>query len=463
MMDPTYKAESHRPFSFGKMRAGRLQPTEELDALFSQREIRRLKEARSPNGSKTTVLCFYENVGGRSGGVFAVSEYLPSAVAHMLEERGEDLLVISPWHTRLKTSIAEESFTSRAIAHIETIKVPFGEQLITVDILERKAPNRFGEGQVTCLFLRAIGFFEADGGQDGTDPYIYSTDPCSNGDRCRLLRDSLLACAAIPYVLAKLGRLDVILHLHDWQFATAALTSKLAVLNGVLRSAFSIITSHNPYDHFLPEDQLAFVTDRVLPSFWPSIPDAGLRLEDTRQTVYSRMLPIADGPMSTVSDEFAKDLRIDPLQTGHFTNHLQGIYARYGIVGVNNGCFRDLVSAFSPEAIAAASSGNFSKILKEKALKRSEMLRILGDYRDPRMFGSLDGGPEIPLQNLPDNVPVFLCFGRLDPSQKGFDLLARAIEALPAGLRASFLRRYAAMALLFLVMARSSMTLRTLP
>ena len=59
------------------------------------------------------------------------------------------------------------------------------------------------------------------------------------------------------------------------------------------------------------------------------------------------------------------------------------------------------------------------------------MLEVIDGYtNDPRVIGRI--GPEE--QQLPKKMPVILMFGRMDPGQKGFDVLARAIEALPRGL-----------------------------
>jgi glycosyltransferase involved in cell wall biosynthesis len=91
---------------------------------------------------------------------------------------------------------------------------------------------------------------------------------------------------------------------------------------------------------------------------------------------------------------------------------------------------------FSDSAIKSAKQGEPQEILAEKQVKRQTMLQALGEYTresDPRIFGVLDGGQNRPLSKLPNDVPVFLMFGRLDPRQKGFDLLTQVIRELPRG------------------------------
>ncbi len=152
-----------------------------------------------------------------------------------------------------------------------------------------------------------------------------------------------------------------------------------------------------------------------------------------RDTVYQRMIPLTDAPLSTVSEGFARELTSDPLQVGHFAAHLQSVLAAHGVVGIDNPLFGAPKAAFSDGAVDQAATGTARKILEEKAAKRRTMLEALSAYKDKRIRGGLDGNGGKPLTELPDEVPVFMMFGRLDPGQKGFDLLARAIEGFPRG------------------------------
>jgi glycogen synthase len=104
---------------------------------------------------------------------------------------------------------------------------------------------------------------------------------------------------------------------------------------------------------------------------------------------------------------------------------LQRVFGERRVVGVDNGAFGSLKSAFSEQAIFEARDGQPDKILDEKHARRAEMIEAISRVHDQRTFGSLD--------EFSNDTPVFLMFGRLDPGQKGFDLFSRAIESLPRG------------------------------
>jgi glycogen synthase len=61
------------------------------------------------------------------------------------------------------------------------------------------------------------------------------------------------------------------------------------------------------------------------------------------------------------------------------------------------------------------------------------MLALWTDQPPQNALGTLTAGHGRPLRDLPDAVPVFMMFGRMDPCQKGFDVMARAIELLEPG------------------------------
>ncbi len=364
--------------------------------LFSQDEAAALNAARrSVTAPWTVVYCVWENQYAKSGGIGAVARQLPPEFA----AAGCNVIVVSPWHSGLATAIPESEFEGAEIVRKAQVRVPFGAGDVPVRILER------WELGVRRVYLSAEHHFEADGGVEGKDPYIYSHDPCATLDDCSLLRDSLLACAAVPHVLHELDfTANLIIHAQDWQFASVALTVKLAVLARTLRSAAVVITSHNPYDHQLSPEMLGLLTDRSAPANW------AVDGQPIADSVYAHMLPLADAPVSTVSPAFARELLTDPLLTGHFAPHLQGIYRKLGVVGISNGRF-----------------GTAPRTEIPKLQKRRAMLAALENLEDSRAFGRLNGP-------LDDSIPVFFMFGRFDPGQKGFDVLARAIAAVPAGM-----------------------------
>lgn len=372
--------------------------------LFTDEEILLLEEKRPSADLVGSIVayCSYEGPFARTGGLFPVALHLTRELGKL----GQHVVVLTPYHARLKTAPPRESFSLLGRA-----EVPFGGRRVPLELLEPKDPAL---GGVRWVHLAAEGFFEAEGGTDGTDPYASAAPE-------RLLTDSLFASAAVPSALAALGHTDVVLHLQDWEFAAAALTLKLALLDGRLARGASVLTLHNPYDHALSPAALALITDRGgrgLPS----------------RTVHECMLPFTDAPIATVSTAFADELTREPAQTAHFAGHLQGVFASTGLIGIDNGVFGDASrAAFSAKAVAQAKQGKPQAILTEKAARRRTLLEALAAYQDPRALGQLDGLAGRPLRTLPDDVPIFFMFGRLDPAQKGFDVFARAVEALPRG------------------------------
>ncbi len=114
--------------------------------------------------------------------------------------------------------------------------------------------------------------------------------------------------------------------------------------------------------------------------------------------------------------------------------HLQGAFARHGVVGVDNGLFGDFAPPYAAACVDAARAGRPEPILAAKAGKRRAMLSALQQAgKDARSIGWLRGSRSQDLTTLADDVPVFFMFGRPDPGQKGFDVLAHAIARLPRG------------------------------
>ena len=435
----TFEVPIQRPdaWSFADVEASTVLPGWKHDrtalaALFSKAELRRLDRSRAVAGPRTVVFLSYENRWARSGGIAAIAAMLPGELA----AAGERVIRLSPLHAGLQTAPPRSGLESCGVCSVvyDGVEVPVSVYLAT-------------EGGREWYLFEAAGFFDADGGAGGADPYVFGDETRAHrdGNHSKLLRDALFAAKAIPAVLATLaleGRIDrnLIVHAQDWELAAVALTVKEALLGGPLKgfSASVLLTLHNPYDHRLSDHVLAKITDRLGSERWPL-------LHHDNHTVLARMIPLADAPSSTVSRRFAQELTTDPLQTAHFVAHYRKILARQGVVGIDNGLFAQLPGP-NPAldgAIAAALRGRTSALLALKRAARRKALGELGDYLErlvaaanpnEPVYGTLDGGSGRPLSRLPDDVPVFLMTGRLDPGQKGFDVFAAAIDKMPAGL-----------------------------
>jgi len=133
-------------------------------------------------------------------------------------------------------------------------------------------------------------------------------------------------------------------------------------------------------------------------------------------------IQLVDAPVTTVSEHFAEDLTGDVLQTRHYAPHLQGILSTHPAVGINNGMFTDFASEFPKRG-----DHTTAEIMRIKAKCRKRLLRILSTYKPPERFGDLtyQNGS---ILKLPDDIPILVMSGRLDPVQKGYFTLLRAIE-----------------------------------
>ena len=217
-----------------------------LEALFSEDELAKLEHARRAidPAQRTVAYCVWENPFAKAGGIYAVATHLPPA----LRVAGEKTVLITPFHRNLKSTPDYPD-----LHYIGEVQVPFVTTLdVKVELFEHH--DAFGS---RWILMQSWGLFDSAGGNTRTNPYAY-------GDSNLLLRDALFASQAVPQVLDFLGlHENVIVHAQDWQMAPTALTVKQAILDDTLASAAVVLTSHNPYDHPLPEYNLSWITDRA--------------------------------------------------------------------------------------------------------------------------------------------------------------------------------------------------------
>jgi glycogen synthase len=209
---------------------------------------------------------------------------------------------------------------------------------------------------------------------------------------------------------------DIVFHLQEWQTTLIALTAKEAMLDNTLTSCACVQTIHNPFDSRVPAEGLAALTDNK------KIREHPVFKAQNGLTAYQIGLQLMDAPLTTVSEYFAGELTSDLLQTGHFAPHLQEIFKKSGVYGVNNGLFID----FPPE-YSQKEDYTIKEIKKIKRGKRNALLEILDTYHPPERFGRLTYKSKS-ITRLPDSIPILVMSGRLDPSQKGFDVLLQAVE-----------------------------------
>lgn len=373
-----------------------------MESFFNENQIRTIKERLKKLQVKNLVFCSFESRFARSGGLAAVTKTILPALAEIKEI--EKVLLMTPFYPYI---IDETELNPTGI---DSFDVMFAGKSIPVELF-RYSPE---EEKVEEYYLNAPGFFEAR--NPINDPYgYYPGDPQKNDEAQR--ENALFFCKAVPFALKALGiRENIVFHLQEWQTTLIALTSKQAILEGTLKSCGCVQTMHNPFDSWISAEMLKKIT-------------ASKKIREDENfkarggfTAYQLGLQLVDSPLTTVSEHFAEELTTDGLQTGYFADHLQEILKKNGVVGINNGMFSNF-----PPGISKIREYTIDEVKKIKLAKRKALLDILDDYHPKERFGQLTyryGS----IRQLPDHVPILVMTGRLDPFQKGYDILLRAVE-----------------------------------
>jgi glycogen synthase len=357
-------------------------------------------------GQRTIVFVTYESEFARAGGLGAVMSVLPRHMAQY-----EKCLVLAP-HFKHITDL--DALLQRgkieAFSALAALSVSLGGATYSVEMTRVTGLDGF-----ETYLLSADGFFTAR-----VDPYVNLRDPASPLDpdtnpivHDKLTGDALFFCAIVPAALAQLGLTrDLVLQLQDWE--TACVAQAVRVTPGV-ETAACVLTVHNPYDRYLGGTPSALIADLLA------------HLDLRAQNVLTQMIPLMDGPLSTVSQNFAVELTSDPLHTRVFADHLQSALKSKGLVGIDNGLFGERVFPFSADDVET--------IQREKWARRTELGQVLADY-ERELAQASDPGRDawgVDLDLSDPRLPVFLVMGRDDPRQKGFDVVAEAIRRIPAG------------------------------
>lgn len=376
--------------------------------------------------ARTVVLLTFESGFAPLGGLAAVVRILPDS----LKRAGEEVVVLTPLYVNIPK--VKEALAAGVIAPV------FPKQEFScASYAGAVSCYRDVAASVPTYFIAVEGRFTA-----AQNPYSYR-------DSKEILDDSLVFCAAAPFVLKQLGiDSDVLFHAQDWETAPIAVTSKIAVQDGLLKNSRTVLTLHNSFDSGIDVGRRR--------TFF-----GGLILCDT---VLSSVIPLLDGPLTTVSAPFADELRADPLQRTIFTNHLQGEFAANPPIGIENGMFGKPRLRYTYTALSHARQGVYDKLLAEKRRFREAMLGVVaamagrgevigglaetsinkesavGDEADSESADAAEGGVgRINTKERSNNKdigagrPIFFMSGRLDLMQKGFDAVFHAIRRFPAG------------------------------
>jgi glycogen synthase len=377
-----------------------------MEAFFDELEIAEIALKLKHLKMHHIVYCSFENRFAKSGGLAAVTSRILPHFSRLTGIRSVSL--ITPFYPYIIDETQLKHTGKSVIAS-------FGGRTVKIEILNYSHNESGLRKPVEEYYLKAEGFFEADNRLN--DPYIYYRDDADRNNET-IKENALLFSKAVPLVAAELGiSKDVIFHLQEWQTALVSLTAKTAMLEGTMVSCGTVQTMHNPFDCFIPLEDLEKILEAErFQQFL--VRGAG------GHTAYQLGLQLVDAPLTTVSKHFAAEFISDIFQTHHFTPHLQDIFQHNGIFGINNGMFTDLL----PELSAAVSSQTALETIKQvKLKKRKALLKVLGHYEPEGHFGYLTYRKQ-PITRLPEKIPVLLMSGRLDPVQKGFDIFLRALE-----------------------------------
>jgi glycogen synthase len=373
-----------------------------MESFFNRDEIQTIKERMQELEVKNVVFCSFESRFARSGGLAAVTKTILPALAEIKEI--EKVLLMTPFYPY----IIDESKLSPAV--IKPFEVIFAGKSIKVELLKYTP----GEKKIEEYYLKAPGFFKAR--NPINDPYgFFPGDPERNEKAQRV--NAMFFCKAVPFAMKALGiRENIVFHLQEWQTTLIALTCKEAMLNGAIKSCGCVQTMHNPFDSWISAEMLTKLTDNK-----KIREDKNFKAKGGF-TAYQLGLQLVDAPPTTVSEHFAGELTSDQLQTGHFADHLQEILKKSGAVGINNGMFINFPPDFSRKEEYTIDDVKTIKLARRKAL-----LDILDHYHPKERFGQLTYQYKS-IRQLPDKVPILVMSGRLDPFQKGYDILLRAVE-----------------------------------
>lgn len=376
-----------------------------MSLFFNGEEIASITNKLKKLKVDNVVFCSFENRFAKAGGLASViTNILPYLKK---SNRIPEVMLISPFYPKFMDLT---SLTPTGI----TFKVPFGHKSFHAEIYEYTCNFSAPEaGSLKEYYMKADGFFES--GNKLHNPYIYNEDDPERNN-IAMNENVLFFCKAVPLALNALNiRKDIVLHLHEWQTSLIALTAKKAMINGTLESCGTVQTVHNSYDSSIPWSLLAKIEDKSKRLKLAGFTGSAL-------TAYQIGLQMVDAPVTTVSDNFADELTSDLLQAEHYAPHLQNILIKNRAVGINNGMFSD----FTPE-FPKRETHTISEVCGIKLKKRKALLKLLSRYTPDERFGELTYKGKT-ITKLPDNIPIFVMSGRLDPVQKGYDILLQAIE-----------------------------------
>ncbi len=365
---------------------------EPYNTLFNESERKRFFSSQYAYNTKkrTVVITAFENNLACLGGLASVTRYLP----HYLAAQGERVVFISPFYKNIAA-------VKNARAAGEIAELFSNQHCVLAGFRRNITCYQHNRAEFPCYYIGCEDYFAPH-----NHPYGYDNE-------ARLVEDALAFSGIVPFVLNRLHLTnDILIHCHDWETALLAVSSKIAVLEGILKSVRIVLTLHNSYDAGLPAGSYKNCFGR----------------EVAGGTVLQASIPFCDGPLTTVSTPFAFELMHDPLQTGVYVGHLQSHFTMNPPVGIRNGMFRPSPRLFSAKDFINARHGDREVFETKKNVFYRKLIEILSRTRDDRITGRLT----FPGDSM--QVPIFFMSGRFDIMQKGYDVIFHAFKRLQRGL-----------------------------
>ncbi|QGJ71847.1 Hypothetical protein PBC10988_35590 [Planctomycetales bacterium 10988] len=342
----------------------------------------------------------YETAFAPCGGVAAVMSHLPEAIQQRV---GKPTILVTPLHYRIAKS--QKLFSKMEFVGCVTVR--HEGYPITIQVLR-------WIDKISWYFLLPDDPRYFAGVRH---PYDVATWQEPGG--AVLLRDSFLfgiAAAKALHIIAPGEPWHVMMQ--DWEAATAALALCHHPINHKL-----FLTLHNSYDAHTEEYDL----------FRFHLPSDG----KGGRSLLERVLPHVERPVFTVSKQFAAEITEDVLQTRVIAPHLQSIFKRDPLRGIDNGPFVEL--AVPQEILSKEGDAAVQALRQWKGSRRRAFIDALKQVGDAARSGKEMpwGGFDPPWGSLPgfleevehdEKMPWFVMGGRDDSRQKGYDVAARAVR-----------------------------------
>ncbi|MFX1534547.1 MAG: glycogen/starch synthase [Promethearchaeota archaeon] len=328
---------------------------------------------------ETIAFISFESEFSPGGGLAAVMRFLPREMTNKRKT-----ILITPFFSNIKK--CSEAYRTQKIKFTGiTTRVRYNYRNYQIRVLEYV--ENIDSQDYKIYFVNSPKFFLAP-----ENPYI------NPDDEEKLFSDACFLCAAVPEVLKAIPeKSPFLLHLQDWETALISETMTEQVPHKC------VLTLHNPYDHSLRQADLEKLC-------------SSSKIKITGETVLSQTLPKMTG-ISTVSQNFAKELVNDLLHVKIYAPHLQEIFQQKQIIGIDNGIF---VQAHFPV------SSDPDTIYQMKNKYRKNLVQVMSTEIGQKMNSKAWGRCDF----TDPSTPIILLFGRDDPRQKGYDVAVQAIRKM---------------------------------